>query len=1131
SNCIYRCTDDKAANHAVIIVGYNDTGNESTSYWIVKNSWGSDWPSGECNMGGYFKLGFNECNLTDEIEYVLSVNPPNFKPKVVLNSPENGTKLPPQVFKFNFTVYTKNSTTAQCDLLINEEVKNTTSTQNSTPTVISYNLTPGIYEWKVACWENKIGILNSSETRVLTASYEINVFIQSPQNTTYASLPISLNVTTDTPADSCWWNPNDTENTTMSNSSQTSWYDSIDSCAPGTQHLFVYCNNTQGDVSSNSSVWFTYDPTPPKYYNETSSPLSPTSYSPHATYIFNITWLETESELSEVWIEHNFTGAMQNVTVTNESGNVYTFTFSDLPAGTYVYRWHANNSVNEMNSSPFYTYTVEKASRTLYLNFDKPSPQEYGTSLTVSCFVSQGGGEVKLYRNVSGYVDVSEENNESVILPAGAWSYLCNVTEGENYTSASNSSIFVVTKASPQLFLESNCSWNAVYETVCNQTGFVTSGDASAIKKLYRNESGWVEKAQGSPASEVVMLGVGSHQYNYTYEESENYSTKNVTNILVINPKNARVRVYPQTQTIPYGQSVTQFCLDDSALLDCSLYRNGSLIQNNTQVTLPAGVYTYSANISDSQNYTNYENFSILTVEKALPQGSISGTNVTYPNSVNVVPLETNSGDADVNYTLWRNGTLVSSALGSAPSPDIAQLPAGTYIYVFNSSGGENYSSATISTLTVIVNKAPTSIKLYLNGSEWVSNQTFEYPHATIANATINVSSLQPNVTLLVNSSPVSNPYETLHTPGTYNYTAIFEGNENYTSSSIARFLTIQDTTPPNISSASAFPTVVAPNENVTVFAEVNDNFGVKYVYIEVYNSSSNLVYEENLTQESGRWMLEFNMSFPQGKYILNLTAVDNSGLESTEWVKNVTVNQSSAGEVFENTSVSTHNNFTTINTPIDVSLEITTTLEIENFTIIAVRYLENPVGEESQPSLKYIEVGTTPEVEESLLWNVLKVYYTDEEVSSAGLEESSLRIYYYNETSEEWDLEPGGVNTTSNYVWCNVTHFSVYGVFGQTATSTTSTSTTVGGGGGGSVVRSETSSTTSTSTTVKPRAETSKETTSSTSTTTSTSTTYIELNSPSTADFMIYIILLLMLLFLLIVTRRFLERRFLWKI
>ena len=52
---VYTCTNPGGSlNHAVVIAGYNNTGN----YWIVKNSWGSNW-----NGDGYFKVGYGKCNI------------------------------------------------------------------------------------------------------------------------------------------------------------------------------------------------------------------------------------------------------------------------------------------------------------------------------------------------------------------------------------------------------------------------------------------------------------------------------------------------------------------------------------------------------------------------------------------------------------------------------------------------------------------------------------------------------------------------------------------------------------------------------------------------------------------------------------------------------------------------------------------------------------------------------------------------------------------------------------------------------------------------------------------------------------------------------------------------------------
>jgi len=62
SEGIYRCSPDQRANHAVVMVGYNETGQ----YWIIKNSWGSTWGP---DKNGYFKVGYGECDVENYVYY------------------------------------------------------------------------------------------------------------------------------------------------------------------------------------------------------------------------------------------------------------------------------------------------------------------------------------------------------------------------------------------------------------------------------------------------------------------------------------------------------------------------------------------------------------------------------------------------------------------------------------------------------------------------------------------------------------------------------------------------------------------------------------------------------------------------------------------------------------------------------------------------------------------------------------------------------------------------------------------------------------------------------------------------------------------------------------------------------
>jgi hypothetical protein len=232
-----------------------------------------------------------------------------------------------------------------------------------------------------------------------------------------------------------------------------------------------------------------------------------------------------------------------------------------------------------------------------------------------------------------------------------------------------------------------------------------------------------------------------------------------------------------------------------------NLFRDDISVSNPEIVTLAAKTagYKYFVNTTGSENYTSNSTTFYLFVNKASPtlslllDGVASDKIVSYGTQTNATGAASNAGDSDLTYNLYRNA---ANAGSGALVSDVQTLAANTYTYIYNTSGGENYTSAAINR-TLTVNKAATSAKLFLNGLESNTSQT--YGTNSNATATLNVSGL--TFQLLRNGTNVASGTDSISELGTlaasyYNYTVSFDGNENYTGNSQTYFLTINKATP-----------------------------------------------------------------------------------------------------------------------------------------------------------------------------------------------------------------------------------------------------------------------------------------------------------------------------------------------
>jgi parallel beta-helix repeat protein len=121
----------------------------------------------------------------------------------------------------------------------------------------------------------------------------------------------------------------------------------------------------------------------------------------------------------------------------------------------------------------------------------------------------------------------------------------------------------------------------------------------------------------------------------------------------------------------------------------------------------------------------------------------------------------------------------------------------------------------------------------------------------------------------------------------------------------------------------------------------------------------------------------------------------------------------------------------------IGIELVINTTTPFVNGAV-DIAYFTNTThsGYSLTPLGRYITLTPDDTVNAALGNMTIKMYYTHAEIDALGLDEDTLRIEYYNETSNTWtvyDPPNGGVDTVNNYVWAIVDHFSLFGMFGST--------------------------------------------------------------------------------------------------
>ena len=246
-----------------------------------------------------------------------------------------------------------------------------------------------------------------------------------------------------------------------------------------------------------------------------------------------------------------------------------------------------------------------------------------------------------------------------------------------------------------------------------------------------------------------------------------------------------------------------------------------------------------------------------------------------------------------------------------------------------------------------------------------------------------------------------------------------------------ASSIDIKDTSPPSIYSIRASPNIVVNGTNIAISAVVTDPSSVLEVTAFIQNGDENNYMKIQLFEiGDGTYLNTINTTLLKGLYLVDIKAVDNynNSIELENRACFGVTNDDTCEGIYQ-ALFNGKNDTIDARSSNDVVLEIHTVSNFTNSSICIARYSSSEYKLSGSISLdKYFEIESEKELSEALDYVIIKIYYTDIELGV--LNENKIKIYYLNLTSGNWEALETFISVSENYVWANITHFSIYGVF-----------------------------------------------------------------------------------------------------
>gem|GEM_PF-3847090 len=502
--------------------------------------------------------------------------------------------------------------------------------------------------WKIYA-NNTNSQSNVTSTMAFTiASNDTNapsIAIIRPQNTTYTSqsnLQLNYTATDASGISQCWYSLDGAANVTLASCANSTFSVASD----GLHNVRVHSNDTLGNAGS-AIVYFTVDTTPP---------ASVTGLGETSTGQEWINWAWTNpsnSDFSQAIIY------IDGTNVANSSSASYNAT--GLTCGTsYTINIHTKDTTGNVNNTNVTDSASTAACSDLqapqYSNLEEPSdPATYSSSASYQ-FNSTWTDNVAISTVILEFdgTNYTASNSGSIYyksfgaLAAGTYNYRWYSNDTGGNWNATSQQTYTISKAATTLTLTASPSWGETYGT--ETTVECTADNAEVAEQLYRNGT-----LVSNP--DVQTLAASSYFYNCTAAETENYTSDEETNTLVVGKAATTTELYLDSvqanRTVLQGAETNATAVTSAGTV--SLYRDGSAVSNPEIATLALGTYNYTAANAGNENYTGSSKTWFLfvnSVPDVTPPGSVTNLGEYSTATTWIAWNWTNPADSDFTQAI-----------------------------------------------------------------------------------------------------------------------------------------------------------------------------------------------------------------------------------------------------------------------------------------------------------------------------------------------------------------------------------------------------------------------------------------------------------------------------------------------